>query len=217
MVIRVLVGIDRDGTINRDSAGFFGKDDDWKEKFEFHDKVVEGLRLLNGVEGVKTAVITNASGIPWKYHTFERTKEVNNYIKGLLTKEGVGIDNWQICPYYSESYAKKRGILDFSDNKWILKDNDERMRLRKPNIGMLKKAVEEMGLKLNDFDKIYVIGDRIVDIETAVNANGKGILVCNGFNDEFVDEVKSRGDENQVVVDNFYQACELIVKEVSGF
>ncbi len=215
MVKQVLVGIDRDGTINKDEEGFFGKNEDWKEKFEFCYKVVEGLRLLNKCEQIKTAVITNASGIPWKHYTFERSKEINNYIRELLSKDSAGIDNWQINPYYSKSYAKMKGIPNYENNEWVLEDDDERMNLRKPNIGMLKKAAQEMDLELSDFDKIYVIGDRLVDVETGINAKGKSILVSNGLNNSAVEELRAIGDKRKIVVDNFYDACEFIVKEVS--
>ncbi len=214
MVRRVLVGIDRDGTINKDS-GFFGSSENWKDELEIHEGVVEGIKLLNECEGLKIVVATDqGSGVSRGIYDLNRINKVNKEIWSVLVEKGIKIDSWQSGLYVGYDYAKKHKIENYLENKWVVAMDDVRLRDRKPGIGMLEKGCKEIGCLLSDFDKIYYIGDRIRDVETGVNAGGKGILVYNGLNGEAVEEIKSCLDSQQVVVDNFYEACKLIVDGV---
>jgi histidinol phosphatase-like enzyme len=51
----ILAGIDRDGTINWDYDGFFGKESDWREKLNIYPGVVEAIKLLN--QNIKIVIL----------------------------------------------------------------------------------------------------------------------------------------------------------------
>ncbi len=58
----ILIGVNRDGTINFD-PGYFGRDENWKRQIIIHKGVVEGIQLLNTNNLVKIIVATNQNGV----------------------------------------------------------------------------------------------------------------------------------------------------------
>ncbi|NQU83123.1 MAG: HAD-IIIA family hydrolase [Parcubacteria group bacterium] len=202
---KVLIALDRDGTINYDS-GFFGKNDNWREELKLYSGAAYGIKKMN--EFAKTVVITNQFGVAREYLTEERVKEVNQAISSLLETSGAKIENWYYCPFVEKTWAEREGIN--LNNRWV-SDNDP--ELRKPNIGMLKRAAEDMGAKLEDFSHIYVVGDRISDVETGINAGGKGVLVGNEKNQgefEKIKDIEEKHPGKILLADNLLTAAELI-------
>ena len=110
----ILVGLDRDGTINVD-PGFFGRDQKWRSQLELLPGVARGIELLtlnyfcNSVD-LKLVVTSNQAGVARGYFGTARVEEVNSAIDALLIQQGGKIDNWQYCPYVSKGYAQKHGI-----------------------------------------------------------------------------------------------------------
>jgi len=165
---RSLVGLDRDGTINKDS-GHFGKSDLWYKELEIYPGVAEGIKLLNE-KNIYVVVITNQAGVARGYFDCERVKEINKEIDKRFRKNGAKIDEWYFCPYVNKEYFLKRDLP--VNDSWILPNNEG----RKPKIGMLKEACRDLGLKLEETN-IFVIGDKQSDVQTGVNAGGRGYLV----------------------------------------
>ena len=214
----ILVGIDRDGTINLDYGGFFGKDSDWKTKLKLHEGVAEGIKLLNQNKDIKIVIATNKSGIARRIFTIKRVEEINKTINNLLLSKGAIIHNWQYCPYIDNDYLTTRGLVKIK-NKFILENNDPKIELRKPKIGMLKRASEEMGYKLNDFSKIYFIGDKIEDLQMGLNASGKGILVyqkLNESNEKAKKWLEDNKNKDLIIVDTFLDAAKFIIKDIKN-
>ncbi len=87
---------------------------------------------------------------------------------------------------------------------------------RKPGIGMLVKGAKELGLSLDDFGSIYFIGNSAVDVQTGLNADGKGILVCNGKNREEKEKLDGilADESKKIVVPNFYEAAQRIIDDL---
>lgn len=203
---KILIAIDRDGTINHD-PGFFGKEDGWREELKIYNGVADGIKKMNRF--AKVAVITNQAGVSRGYFGTERVEEIHREMDSVLKTQGAVVDSWQYCPHVDKEYFIKRG-LEIGNNPWVLENSPEH---RKPNTGMLKKAAKDMGEKLEDFTHIYVVGDRISDIETGLNAGGKGVLVKNEKNEEQFEKVKEleiKYPDRILLAENLKSAAEII-------
>lgn len=205
---KVLVGLDRDDTINYNPDEYYGKQKNWKKILRIYPTVIEGIKLLNE-NGCIIIVASNQSGVARGLFPFKRQRQINTEINKIFNHYGAKIHSWQFCPFCSRSYAKSEGLID-EKNPWILDDDDPRLDLRKPAIGMLKKGVEELGLALKDFYKCFFVGDRITDVQTGLNADGIGILIDMEKNYDHVQLINQK-DQRQKLVKNFYQAAKLIV------
>ena len=174
----ILVCIDRDGTINEDNNDFLGKTQDWKAKVKFLPGIIQGIRLLNQIPNSKIFIITNQAGVAltdkeFKELTEQRYQEVNEHIVQELAKQGAIIRGVFGCPYIDSKYAEKskqRGRT--VDPKYIIDNHPD----LKPNPGMIEKAAKSLGKSLEQC-QIYMIGDRLTDVQTGLNAGGIGILV----------------------------------------
>ena len=207
-----LVCIDRDGTINRD-PGHFGKDLNWREQLELYPSVIEGIKLLNTQHEIKTAVISNQAGVARKYFGIGRVEEINRTIDDILRKNSAIIHTWQYCPFITPDYIKKKNISEnLLDKNWI-KETD----LRKPGIGMLRKSAEALNMSLSDFSRIYIIGDQLSDLETAINITGIGILIPDQNNNLQSAQTLIKKHPTRIIIkNNFYEACYYILEDIKN-
>lgn len=139
------VFIDRDGTINDNDEGYVHKISD----FKFLPEAVSGLQRLSKTE-FKTIIITNQSGIGRGYYSQRDFQSLTGWMIKTLKQKKVRIDKVYHCPHVAE-------------------DNCE---CRKPKIGMFLRAVEEVGISLNDS---WFVGDDERDVIAGRNANIKTI------------------------------------------
>lgn len=212
----VLVGLDRDGTINKDSAEYFGKNSRWREELELYDGVIEGIKLLNQFDCI-IVVASNQAGVARGYYDTKRVEEINTAIDFILSRRDARVHSWQYCPYVGKSYVAERKIENSSNRLFVLDDNDPRLDLRKPRIGMLRQGVNKLGLSLDEFKRIYFVGDHAIDIQTGLNAGGTGILIDNGSNKDEIEKMMSLyfdSEKSFVFADSFYQAAEWIVDDI---
>ena len=115
----------------------------------------EAIRLLNG-NGYLAIVVSNQSGVAREYFPLELIEQVHSHMKTLLGNEEALLDDILFCPHSPNGGCE----------------------CRKPRTGLIKKACERFDI---DMSSSYVIGDRSTDIEMAVRANLKGILVKTGY------------------------------------
>ncbi len=206
---RILVGLDRDDTINVNPDEDFGKQENWRDLLQLHPTVIDGINLLNRYE-CTLVVASNQSGIARGLFPYERQQEINDALSRLLSERNAKIHSWNYCPFYGESDARSRG-LTIGSNPWILKDNDPRLDLRKPRIGMLVRGVAELGFSLDDFSYIAFIGDTIIDVQTGLNANGLGILIDMGEKNYEHIRLLKPNDPRQRLAPDFYQAAKIVL------
>ena len=143
---RKAVFLDRDGTINED-PGYLSD----PGEFRILPTVVEGIRLLNEATFL-VVVITNQSGVARGLLTLETLTSIHHRMETDLRAGGAQIDGIYYCPHHP----------------------DDGCDCRKPETGMLERAVHELGI---DPGKSYFVGDRLTDIEAGQRIGCRTVLI----------------------------------------
>ena len=118
------------------------------EKVRLLPRVPERLRLLKE-HGYLLIVVSNQSGIGRGYFKEEDFHAVNRKLQELLKPYNVQIDDFFFCPHKPEDGCN----------------------CRKPKTGMIEKAVKKWNI---DVSESFVIGDKDIDVQLAINAGCKG-------------------------------------------
>ena len=153
--MRVAVFLDRDGTINEE-MGYINHID----RFVLLPGAVAAIRSINESD-LKAVVVTNQSGVARGYFPKELIDHVHQKMSGLLEEGGAFLDGIYTCTHAPPNKGESGGC-----------------GCRKPRIGLMKQAAQELNL---DLEKSYVVGDRFKDVEMARNAGAKAILVLTGY------------------------------------
>jgi histidinol-phosphate phosphatase family protein len=167
--------LDRDGTIIEEKD--FIKT---PEEIEFIPDSIEAIRILRDL-GYKIIVISNQSGIGRGILTHEMVACVNEIFLSRLKKEKADVDALYYCPHLPE-------------------DNCD---CRKPNTGLIKKAVEERKLDLED---AVVIGDKLSDVELGKKLRAKTVLVLTGYGKKEVEKTNISQIKPDFIADNLLGA-----------
>jgi D-glycero-D-manno-heptose 1,7-bisphosphate phosphatase len=150
-LLKKVVFLDRDGTINRDSAAYIK---DWSE-FEFLPRSIEALRDLTAA-GFALIVITNQSAVARKLISVAGLENIHSHMKAAVKSGGGKISDIFFCPHMP----------------------DDNCDCRKPSPGLVLQAHQKYHI---DLPASVMIGDSARDIESAHNAGcGYSILVKTG-------------------------------------
>lgn len=152
---KCVVGLDRDGVINRDRGTYTWKIEDF-EPIEGSLEAIADLRR----KGHKIVVITDQGGIEKGIYTQQDVDTLHEHMLKLLGDAGCfSID----AIYYSASSRKEDPFA-------------------KPNTGMFKRCEKEFpDIK---FNQGFYVGDKIKDLKAAVKMGAKPILVRTGYGTE---------------------------------
>ncbi len=131
--------LDRDGVINLDHGHVYKK-----ENFEFVEGIFDLCHYAQN-KGYLIIIVTNQAGIAKGYYTEEQFLELTEWIEENFSKQGIKITKTFYCPYHKEAVIEKYRQDSFD---------------RKPNPGMLLKAIDEFNIAA---DKSLMIGDKISD------------------------------------------------------
>lgn len=175
---KILVGIDRDNTIIRDDEGYFGSKDNWREEMRLVEAAVEGLKMLSRCKDLHLVVISSQVGVAKGVLTEQRVFEIHRHLDQQLNSLEVRIDTWLFSPFVLEKDSDtwlERGITTVR-SEYVIEEGDPRCNKIKPGIGLLEEAAADLNLDWDDLS-VWVIGDRLSDVETGLNAGGKGILI----------------------------------------
>jgi heptosyltransferase-2 len=182
----VTVFLDRDGTLNYD-PGYLN--------------VAADLKLLAGVgpalarlkrAGAKLVVVTNQSGVGRGIVTLKDLEAIHARLQGLLEQEDAALDAIYFCPHHP----------------------DDGCRCRKPNVGMVERAVSELQL---DFHRFYLIGDHARDIQLAHRVRAKAILLTPGPVDaQSLDRLKEEQAMPDAMAKSMAEAVDWILKDVAA-
>mgnify|MGYP002841328536 CR=1 FL=1 len=143
--------MDRDGVINKDLFNYVTK----PEQFEFLKGSLEAIVNLYKND-FRIIIATNQACIGSGKATFDQVNEVNNFMLKEIKSAGGNVEKIMVCPH-----NKMQGC-----------------GCRKPEIGLLLKAEEELGETL---EGIYFIGDKESDVRAALNHGSIPILVRTGY------------------------------------
>lgn len=149
---KCVVGLDRDGVINRDLGTYCYKPEDFDPIPGSIDAIAELRR-----KGYKIAVITDQGGIEKGLYTQDDVEKVHEKMLDLLGQAGCfSID----AIYYSASSRKEDPFA-------------------KPNTGMFKRCEKEVpDIK---FKEGFYVGDKMKDLKAAMNMGAKPVLVRTGY------------------------------------
>jgi histidinol-phosphate phosphatase family protein len=155
------VFIDRDGTINEEVNHLNSVD-----QFKLIEGVDEAIKRLNKSE-YRTCVVTNQPVVARGECSFEELKQIHNKFESLLGLKGAFIDRIYFCPHHPDSGFKGE-----------IAELKRHCTCRKPNTGMIDKAVAELNI---DISQSWMIGDSTSDVLAARSAGLKSILVETGL------------------------------------
>lgn len=157
---KCVIGLDRDGVINRDLGTYCYKIED----FEPIPGSLEAVAKLRQ-QGYKIVIITDQGGIEKGIYTSDDVDAVHEHMFKLLGEAG--------CPsidalYYSASSRKE----DY---------------YAKPNTGMFERCEKEN--KHIKFRGGYYVGDKIKDLKVALKVGATPVLVRTGYGKETEQEL----------------------------
>ncbi len=154
---------DRDGVLNIDH-GYVGQ----VERLEWTQGARRAIGRLNAA-GVAVAVATNQSGVARGYFDEAAVDRVHEAMRAHLAAEGAWIDAIYMCPFLADATVPAYLHPDHPD--------------RKPNPGMVLRAIAELGL---DPERTLLIGDKDSDLEAARGGGVAGFLFEGGDLEAFI-------------------------------
>ena len=133
---------DRDGVINVDTSYPYQK-----SEIKFINETIKFLKYLT-LKKKKIFIITNQSGINRGYYSTKDFLSLNTFFENYLKKQSIKIYKTYYCPHLPE----------------------ENCICRKPNNGLIKKALKEFNLRPQDS---VMIGDQLSDVYTGIKSRFK--------------------------------------------
>ncbi|MCM8833374.1 MAG: HAD-IIIA family hydrolase [Candidatus Omnitrophica bacterium] len=179
--------LDRDGTICVEKEYL----DDFR-KMEFIEGAEEALRIMKK-KGYKVIIVTNQSGVARGKFSIEEAENQKKYFLNYFLGRNIYLDGYFYCPHHPEG---------------IIKDYAIYCLCRKPNPGLIYMAIDN---KNEDLSFSYVVGDKKIDIELALNVGAIPVLVRTGYG---IDEEKKINKKDKVQIFNNIYDFALTLKEV---
>lgn len=149
---RRAVFLDRDGTINRE-VNYLSR----LEDFRLLPGVSDAIRRLNEAD-FAVVVVTNQSAVARGFLDEPGLQRIHDAMRARLARQGAIIDAVYYCPCHPD------GLPPYD------RDSDD----RKPNKGMLHRAVRELGLQV---EGSYVVGDQERDVMLAEDTPLTSVLL----------------------------------------
>ena len=181
--MRKILFLDRDGTIIKEPED---QQIDSLEKLEFVPGIFSALKTLINQFDYELVMVSNQDGLGTCSYPMESFDLVQEKLIKTLKGEGIEFKEVLIDTTFPE----------------------EKSPNRKPEIGLVKNYLNE----LLDYDKSFVIGDRLTDLQLAKNMNIKGILLGDIRLDTNEFKVCSNWVEIVEVIRSNYRTVEYIRK-----
>jgi len=175
--------LDRDGTLNPD-PGYIRS----PEQFELFPGVAQAMAKVKQA-GARLIVVTNQSGIARGFLSIGDLDAIHAKLNRLLGEAGVSVDAIYFCPHHP----------------------DEACECRKPNTGLIDRAVHDWQV---DLSRSYVIGDHARDMELAKFVGARSILVTTGaVLPEQVEGLTASGTVPDEVAPSFADAMDWLLED----
>ena len=181
-ILRKVVYLDRDGTINHDSADYIKS----RSEFKFIPGSIEAIRLLT-ISGFTSIVITNQSALARNFISPAELGFIHTMMKDAIVSGGGKITDIFFCPHMPNDGCE----------------------CRKPAPGLMLQAQRKYNI---DLSKSIMVGDSAKDIECARNAGcGKAVLVNSGKDDEAETILKTKQIVADYTAKDLYDAAKWIL------
>ncbi|MCX6125042.1 MAG: HAD-IIIA family hydrolase, partial [Proteobacteria bacterium] len=163
-----------------------------------HDQLKPGLLKLQKA-GFELIVVTNQSGVARGLYSLEKVMNFNRHLSNAITAEApeVRILDFMVCPHHPNG-----SVVEFA----------KECECRKPGIKLLLDAAARYSFNLA---KCWLIGDKISDVDCAINAGIPGIQV--------ISQVTAGGKQYEqhpkpyARAKNLDEAADLIISGTSSF
>ena len=155
------VFLDRDGVINKEYSN-----QHYQNPLEIIDGAFEAVKKINE-KGFLSVIITNQSAVAKGKVTIDKVERDHKKLEYLFGVHGSYFDRIYYCPYYPTKGFKGE-----------VKKYKKKSSFRKPNNGMLLKAINDLNI---DTKKSYMAGDRNTDYLAAKKTGIKFLIVGNKF------------------------------------
>jgi D-glycero-D-manno-heptose 1,7-bisphosphate phosphatase len=149
-----LIILDRDGVINHDSRDYIKSPQEWRPI----PGSLEAIARLNRV-GYRVVIASNQSGIGRGLFDVQALKAINRKMDALLAPLSGRIESVFFCPHTP------------SDN----------CMCRKPKPGLFMQVAEQLNV---DLRKALAVGDSLRDIQAALAAGVRPMLVRTGLGEQ---------------------------------
>jgi len=159
-----LVILDRDGVINYDSAEYIKSPEEWQPL----PGSLEAITRLNQA-GYRVVVATNQSGVARGLFTLDTLNDIHHKMQKQLNALGGNIEAVFFCPH----------------------NQQDDCNCRKPRPGLFHDIAMRLGTSLAG---VPAIGDSLRDLQAAIAAGAKPILVLTGKGKRTLHELEEFGD-----------------------
>lgn len=149
------------------------------EDLRFFSYTNEAVELLKQ-NGFLVIVVTNQSGIGREIFDESAMHEIHFEIQKHLENK---IDAFYFCPHLP----------------------DAECLCRKPNLGMIENSSKDFEI---DFENSWMIGDKVIDVETGFNAGIKTALVLTGYGKKAAETLNKKPD---IIAENLREAVTRIL------
>ena len=157
------VFLDRDGTVN-EYKGFISV----PEQLELIPGAAQAINIFHRL-GYLAIIITNQPVVARGDCSEEELKIIHHRLQYLLAKEGAYVDDIFYCPHHPDS--------GFEGENKVYKCACD---CRKPKPGMILKAASKWNI---DLSRSFMAGDSKRDVQTAINAGCRPVLISEKEND----------------------------------
>ena len=183
---RPAVFLDRDGVINENLDGTYVQS--W-DSFRFLPGSLEAIASLTRA-GYPIVVVTNQQGIGKGIMTEVTLEEIHRRMLVSIQDQGGSVAAVLHCPHLVEAACP----------------------CRKPQPGMFRDAAERLGL---DLERSVVVGDALSDVQAALSAGCRAILVKTGRGGAALADVAATygGHAQVAVADDLPAEVRLILAE----
>jgi D-glycero-D-manno-heptose 1,7-bisphosphate phosphatase len=144
--------LDRDGVLNFDD-GYIGT----RNRIRWMPGVTTAIRTLNEA-GYLVFVITNQSGVARGMFSEQDVRDLHDWMRGELQRDGARIDDFRFCPHHAEG-----SITEYARD----------CECRKPKPGMVRDLMAAWPVRAQGS---FIIGDKPSDIEAAQAVGLPGFL-----------------------------------------
>tara|TARA_Y100001935_G_C17310308_1_gene515463 strand:- start:1055 stop:1588 length:534 start_codon:yes stop_codon:yes gene_type:complete len=163
--------LDRDGVINQDLKYLCDP-----KKIILIDGIKDLIQTANKKKGWKVIVVTNQSGIARGHYTEDDLHHFMIKLKDILYP--AYWDDYYFCPFHPDGVVKKY---------------KKESILRKPNPGMIKKALSDHNI---DLESSIIVGDKSSDLEAGFSSGLKRGYILGNNQIEFENKYKFKRIKN---------------------